>query len=90
MAMLHQDLVRELKKTTTLEHEADRDINCNWCAQNNSQRIGTWSGGLEHEWTSGDHPDYRIVKIGQNTEKSPENLSRLSVTPVKKHQQTLA
>ena len=33
------------------------------------------------------HPDYSIVKIGQNTEKSPGNLRKLSVsqTPVKDH-----
>ena len=28
----------------------------------------------------GDHPNYNIIKIGQNTEKSPENLRRLAVT----------
>ena len=27
---------------------------------------------------SGDHPDYSIVKIGQNTEKSPEDLRTLA------------
>ena len=27
-----------------------------------------------------DHPDYSIVEIGQNTEKSPEDLMRLAVT----------
>ena len=26
-----------------------------------------------------EHPDYGIVKIGQNTEKSPGNLKRLAV-----------
>ena len=34
------------------------------------------------------HLDYSITKIGQNTEKNPEDLMRLAVTqtPVKNHQ----
>ena len=37
------------------------------------------------------HPNYSIVKLGQNTEKSPGNLRRLAVTqtPVKDLQLTL-
>ena len=27
-----------------------------------------------------DHPNYYIIKIDQNTEKSPEDLKRLAVT----------
>ena len=40
---------------------------------------------------SGDHPNYRIIENGQNTEKSPGDLRRLAVTqtPVKDHQLTL-
>ena len=40
---------------------------------------------------SGDHPNYRIIGNGQNTEKSPGDLRRLAVTqtPVKDHQQKL-
>ena len=39
----------------------------------------------------GDHPNYSIIKIGQNAEESPRDLRRLAVTqtPVKNHQQTL-
>ena len=29
---------------------------------------------------SGDHPNYCIIEIGQNTEKSPGDLRRLAVT----------
>ena len=38
-----------------------------------------------------DHPDYSIVEISQNTEKSPGNQRRLAVThtPVKNYQLTL-
>ena len=41
--------------------------------------------------TSGDHPNYSIIMVGQNTEKSPEDLRRLAVTqtPVENHQLTL-
>ena len=43
-------------------------------------RIGTGTGGLKNNRTSGDHPDYSIAKIGQNTEKIPEDLRRFAVT----------
>ena len=47
---------------------------------------------LEIRWTSGYHPDYSIIKIGKNTEKSPGDLRRLTVsqTPGRNHQLTLA
>ena len=40
---------------------------------------------------SGDHPNYGIIEIGQNTEKSPRVLRRLGVTqtPEENHQLTL-
>ena len=43
------------------------------------------TGKLINQRTSGGHPDYSIIKIGQNTEKSPGDLRRLAVTqtPVK-------
>ena len=47
--------------------------------------------GLRNLEISGDHPEERIIKIGQNTEKSPGDLRRLAVTQtlVKNHQRTL-
>ena len=53
---------------------------------NNPQRIGTLTGRLGNKRTSGDHPNYSIIKIVQNTKKSPGYLGRLAVTqtPVKK------
>ena len=44
--------------------------------------------GLEDLEISGDHPNYSIIKMGQNTEKNPEDLRRLAVTqiPVINHQ----
>ena len=46
------------------------------------------TGGLGNKRTSGDHPNYCIIEIAQNTEKSPRDLKRLAVTqtPVKDHQ----
>ena len=45
-------------------------------------------GGLGSAQTSGDHPNYNIIENGQNTEKSPGDLSRLAITqsPVEDHQ----
>ena len=54
-----------------MEHVDDGDINCNWCAQNNPSRTGKLTGRLENQQTSGDHQLYNIIKIGQNSEKSP-------------------
>ena len=36
----------------------------------------------------GDHPNYSIIEVSQNTEKSPGDLRRLAITqtPVKDHQ----
>ena len=50
-----------------------------------SQRTGNGTGRLGNKRASGDHPYYCIVKIGQNTEKSPGDLRRfpLTQTPVK-------
>ena len=47
--------------------------------------------GLEDLEVGGDHPNYRIIENGQNTEKSPRDLRRLATTqtPVKDHQLTL-
>ena len=38
-----------------------------------------------------EHPNYSIVEVGQNTEKSPKDLRRLvfTRTPVRDHQPTL-
>ena len=61
--------------------------NCNWCFWYSHQRIDTGTGGLENKRTSGDHPNYSIVEIGENTEKCPGDLTRLAVAeiPVKDH-----
>ena len=53
--------------------------------------MGNGTGEFRNQRTSGDHPDYNIIKISQNTENSPGVLRRLAViqTPVKDYQLTL-
>ena len=74
-----------------MEHESDNYTNCNWCSWYSHQRIGTRTGGLGNNWTGGGCPNYSIVEIGQNTEKSTGDMRRLVVTqtPVRNHLLTL-
>ena len=52
--------------------------------------IGAAKGtrGLGIKRGSGDHPNYSIVHIGQNTKKGPGNLRKLAITqtPMENHQ----
>ena len=84
------DLARELKKKT-MEHESDVYTNFNWYSLYSHRRIIRGTGGLGNERTSGDHPNYYISEISQNTVKSPGDLRKLGVTQtsVKYLQQTL-
>ena len=74
----------------TMKYESDDDTSCDWCAWYSHQWIATGAGGLGNKRTSGDHPNYNILKIGQNT-KSPRDLRRLAVTQtqLEGHQLTL-
>ena len=51
------------------------------------QRLGKGTRRIEIQETSGGHPDYCIIKISQNTEKSPGDLKKLAITqtPMKNH-----
>ena len=71
-----------------MEHESVGDTNSYWRVRYSYLSIGTRTGGIEIQRTSGDRPNYRIVDIGQNAEKSPGDLGILIVTqtPVKNHQ----
>ena len=74
----YRDFARKLKKQNKpMEHKGDIDIDCNWCAWNNPQRLGEGTGRIWNQRVSGDHTGYSIIKIGQNTEKSPGDLKRL-------------
>ena len=58
------------------------------CTWDNPQSIGKGTGRLGNQRTSGEHPNYSIIKIGQNTEKSSGDLRRLAViqTTMKNYQ----
>ena len=62
-----------------MKYEGHADTKYNWCAQYSHQRIGTGTGGLGDKRTSEDNPNYSIVEIGQNSEKSPGDLRRLAL-----------
>ena len=53
--------------------------------------IGIRTGRLGNNKTSGEHLNYHMIKIGQNTEKSLGDLRRLAdtQTPVRNYRQTL-
>ena len=63
-----------------MENEGDGGTNSNWSTWNIPQRIGTKTGRLGNKQTSRDHLFYSIIKISQNTEKSPGDFRRLAVT----------
>ena len=76
------DLARELKKNK--EPGGDGDANYNWCTWNNPQRLVKGTGRLGNKSTSGDHSDYNIINIGQNTDRSPGSLKlALIQTPMR-------
>ncbi len=74
-----------------MEHESDGDTNCNWRARYSHKGIDKKNGRLVNKRMNGDHPNYSIIEIDQNTEKSPGDLRRLALTqtPVENHQLTL-
>ena len=51
----------------------------------------TGTRGLENKGKIGDHPNYSIIKIAQNTEKNPGDFMRLDVTqiPLRNHRLNL-
>ena len=84
------DLAREQKKS--MEHKGDSNTICNWHTWNKPQRIDKRTGRFGNKRTNRGHPDYSILKIGLNTEKSLDDKRILAVTQtaVKHHQLTLA
>ena len=74
-----------------MEHDSDGNVKSNWYARSDPQNLGKGAGTVGNQRTNRDHPNYSIVKIGQNTEKDPQHLKRLFVTqtPSKNHQLTL-
>ena len=75
----------------TVKQESDDCTSCNLCSWYIHPKIGTKTWGFEHNGVGRDSPNHGIVEIGQNAEKSPGDLRRLSVTqtPLKNHKLTL-
>ena len=71
------DLARELKKLWNMKVTIMPIVIWNLGSH---QRIDTKTGGLGNNGTGGNCPNYSIVEIDQNTEKSPGDLRRLVVT----------
>ena len=74
-----------------MEHEGDGDISSNWWVQNISPIINKETGRLETKRTCGNNLAYCVIRIGQNTEKSPGDLKRFADTQIslKNYQLTL-
>ena len=73
-----------------MEQESDGDTNRHRCTWYSQQRINKGTGRLGNKRTSEDYPNFCIIEIGQNAEKSPGDLRRLAVTQtlVEDHQLT--
>ena len=59
------DIAREMKKLRNMKVTVMPIVIGTLCTITNGH------GGLGNKSTSGDHPNYSIVEIGQNTKKSP-------------------
>ena len=57
-----------------MEHENDNNTNYNWCA---FQRVRKRAGKVGNQKMSQEYPNYSMVKISQNTEKSSRDLLSL-------------
>ena len=64
---------RKLGKYLDLIRDQKKILNIKGDGDTGTERLG-------NKRTGGDHLDYSIIKIGQNTKKSPGNLRRLAVT----------
>ena len=63
-----------------MEHEDDGDTSCNLNTRYSHKRIDKGTGRLGNKRASGDCSNDNIIKISQNTEKSPGDLRRLKET----------
>ena len=63
-----------------MEHKGDCDTNCKWSTWNNPPKLDKGTGRLGNKRISGDHPDYSIIKIDKNTERSSRDVRRLAMT----------
>ena len=83
------DLARELKKVRNMKVTAISVVI--GVLSTVTKGLIKGQGALGNRRTSRDHLNDSIIKIGQNTEKSPANLRRIAVnqTPARNHPLTL-
>ena len=62
-----------------MEYERDGDTDFNKYTRNNPKRHGKGTGTLVKKQTSENHPNFSIIKINENTEKSPGAMWKLAV-----------
>ena len=62
------------EKKQTMEHKSDDETNSNWFTRYSHQMISSAARGLWNERMSGDHPNYNIAEINQNTKQSPRDM----------------
>ena len=62
-----------------MEHEGDGYTICKWRTRNNTQSHVKGTRRFRNQRTNG-YPNYSIIKISQNTKKSPGDLRRLAAT----------
>ena len=70
-----------------MKNEGHNDTNCKCHVWNGLERIKNGAGRVGNWRMNRDYPNGSIVKIGQNTAKSPGDLRRHAVTqtPMKDH-----
>ena len=69
------ELARELRKLRNMKVTETSFVF--GALRKDPKSTGSRAGGFRNQRTSRDHPDYSIVEISQNTEKSPRDLKRL-------------
>ena len=66
-----------------MKYESDGDTDSNWCPWNGPERLCKWTGKVGNRRTDRHYSNYSIPKIGRDTEKTPGNLRRFTVTVTK-------
>ena len=76
-----------LRTKIAVKHQGDGDTNCKCRTLNGPQLFEKVTERVRNRRTNRDYPDYSIVEIGQNIEKSPGDMR--TQTSLKDHQLTL-
>ena len=63
-------------------YESDSNTNCNLRTCNDLQRLRKRIGKVGDRGKNKDYPDYSIVNIGKNTQKSPGDPERATDTQI--------